>query len=92
MIAICEQAIFCVCLKHAILLNIVLVNHIVCRYNVSVLFVTLVIYGLIHDDLYRPDTFQKLEKNPLMIMSEQSERAVIFALLRDCVRNVYVFF
>ena len=26
---------FCVCLKHAILLNIVLVNHIVCRYNVS---------------------------------------------------------
>ena len=36
MIAICEQAIFCVCLKHAILLNIVLVNHIVChRYNVS---------------------------------------------------------
>ena len=37
MIEICEQAIFflCVCLKHAILLNIVLVNHIVCRYNVS---------------------------------------------------------
>ena len=32
----CEQAIFvCVCLKHAILLNILLVNHIVCRYNVS---------------------------------------------------------
>ena len=56
------------------------------------LFVTLVIYGLIHDDLYRPETFQKLEKNPLMVMSEQSERAEIFALLRDCVRNVYVFF
>ena len=32
----CEQAILlCVCLKHAILLHILLVNHIVCRYNVS---------------------------------------------------------
>ena len=48
--------------------------------------------GLIHDDLYRPETFQKLEKNPLMVMSEQSERAEIFALLRDCVKNVYGFF
>ena len=35
---------------------------------------------------------QKLEKNPLMVMSEESERAEIFALLRDCVRNVYVSF
>ena len=48
--------------------------------------------GLIHDDLYRPETFQKLEKTPLMVMSEQSERAEIFALLRDCVKNVYGFF
>ena len=27
-----------------------------------------------------------------MVMSEQSDRAEIFALLRDCVKNVYVFF
>ena len=33
-------------------------------------------------------TDQKLEKNPLMVVSEQSERAEIFAL---CVRNIYVF-
>ena len=74
------------CLKHAILLNILLVNHIVCLYNVSliIMFVTLLeFYGLVHDDLYGPETFQKLEKNPLMVVSEQSERAEIFALLRQ---------
>ena len=32
---IASKPILCVCLKHAILLNILLVNHIVCRYNVS---------------------------------------------------------
>ena len=76
----CDSSQYCVGESHSLSVQCVL------------LFVTLVIYGLIHDDLYRPDTFQKLEKNPLMIMSEQSERAEIFALLRDCVRNVYVFF
>ena len=76
----CDSSQYCVGESHSLSVQCVL------------LFVTLVIYGLIHDDLYRPDTFQKLEKNPLMVMSEQSERAEIFALLRDCVRNVYVFF
>ena len=51
------------------------------------MFVTLVIIlcscTLVHDDLYQPETFQKLEKNPLMVVSEQSERAEIFALLRQ---------
>ena len=51
------------------------------------MFVTLVIIvwscTLVHDDLYRPETCQKLEKNPLMVVSEQSERAEIFALLRQ---------
>ena len=75
----CDSSQYCVGESHSLSVQCVL------------LFVTLDIYGLIHDDLYRPDTFQKLEKNPLMVMIEQSERAKIFALLRDCVRNVYVF-
>ena len=57
-----SKPILCVCLKHAILLNIVLVNHIVCRCNV-LMFVTLVIWSCSWR-LYRPETFQKLEKNP----------------------------
>ena len=53
------------------------------------MFVTLVIiYGLVHDDLYRPETFQKLEKNRLMVVTEQSERAEIFALLRQ--KHIYL--
>ena len=67
-----------------------------CRYNVSLCswFVTLVRIlwscTLVHDDLYRPETFQKLEKNPLMVVSEQSERAEIFALLRQ--KHIYIYY
>ena len=93
MIAICEQAIFlCVsetcdssqyCVGESHSLSVMSVQCVL-------LFVTLVIYGLIHDDLYRPDTFQKLEKNPLMVMSEQSEPK----FLHFCViaSETYMFF
>ena len=43
------------------------------------MFVTLV-YMVLFMTIY---TDQKLEKNPLMVVSEQSERAEIFALLRQ---------
>ena len=35
-------------------------------------------------------TDQKLEKNPLMVVSEQSERAEIFALLRQ--KHMFFFY
>ena len=61
-------------LKHTILLNILLINYMVCRYNKLCPCVRNTRdYGLVHDDLFRPEK-QKLEKNTYYDC-EQAERA-----------------
>ena len=89
---IASKPIFCVCLKHAILLQYFVGESHSLSVQCVLMFVTLVIIlwscTLVHDDLYRLETSQKLEKNPLMVVSEQSERAEIFALLRQ--KHIYL--
>ena len=86
MIAICEQAIFlcvsetcdssqyCVGESHSL-------SGTMCPYVRNTRY--MVLFMTIYTD-------QKLEKNPLMVVSEQSERAEIF-FLHFCVRNICFF-